>query len=244
RRGHPVRMASPSDRRGAARASPGAGCGLAGSDPATTSSRNRCASGNAFAPRTTCRAVAAFLLRRVKPTRGWRRVSNVSLGREPVAAGATAGQDTNAPMLAIPEGWMIDDLARERLGRQLARAPDRICGVVAETGALPSGASYRVHAERLCLRSLSAATDTSRRVVQGAVLVRPGVAFEARDSVVEVEQGPLLVDPGAHVHDPWRPVGPIEPASTLGRPPFPLRPVVVFLACDPDVEALDWARAL
>jgi hypothetical protein len=171
-------------------------------------------------------------------------VSDVALGRETVAAEAPAAPDADAPVLAIPEGWVIDELARERLARHLTHAPAHIRGVVAETGALPSGASYRVHAERLCLRPFSAATDTSGRAVQGAVLLRPGVGFETRGSVVEVAQGPLLVDSGAHVHDPWRAIDPIKPASTLGRPPFPRRPVVVFLACEPDVEALDWARAL
>jgi hypothetical protein len=171
-------------------------------------------------------------------------VSNVSLTREAAPAEAPPAPGTDAPALAIPEGWVIDDLTRERLARQLAHAPDHIRGVVAQTSALPSGTSYRVHAERLCLQPFSVATETSRRAWQGAVLVRPGVAFEARDGVVEVEGGPLFVDPGAHVHDPWRQLAPLEVASALGRPPFPRRPVVIFLACERDVEALDWARSL
>ena len=76
------------------------------------------------------------------------------------------------------------------------------------------------------------------------MLLRPGVSFEVGDDVVEVDGGHLLVDPGAHVHDPWRRVAPIQDASPLGRSPFPRRPVVVLLACEPDVEPLDWARSL
>jgi hypothetical protein len=171
-------------------------------------------------------------------------VSNVTLDPESVVAEIPPASDPNAPVLAIPKGWVVDDLAQARLARQLTHAPSRIQGVAAETGALPPGTSFRVHAERLCLRPLSVADETSSRVVQGAALLRPGVAFEARDGGVEIEPGPLLVDPGAHVHDPWRRVAPIEHASALGRPPFPRRPVVVFLACEPDVEVTDWARSL
>jgi hypothetical protein len=171
-------------------------------------------------------------------------VSNTSAGDETVASESPVTPGDDEPLLAMPEGWVIDDLARQRMTRQLVGAPDHIRGVAAETGALPPGASYRVHAERRCLRPFSDAWETSDCVVQGAALLRPGVAFEARDSLVEVEQGSLLVDPGAHVHDPWREVPPLQPASPLGRPPFPRRPLVVFLACEPDVEALDWARSL
>jgi len=171
-------------------------------------------------------------------------VSNVALGPESVSADVPVPLEPDAPVLAMPDGWVIDDLARERLARQLTRAPRHFEGVVAESGPLPCGASYRVHAERLCLRPLSDAAETSRDELEGAVLLRPGVAFETRDGGVQVQPGTLLVDPGAHVHDPWRPPGPIEAASRLGRLPFPRRPVVVFLACEPDVEVLDWARSL
>jgi hypothetical protein len=170
-------------------------------------------------------------------------VTNASLDQI-VGPETQSERETNGPVLAIPEGWVIDDLARERLTRQLASAPDHISGVVAETSVLPSGSGYRVHAERLCLQPRSVASETSRNTWHGAVLVRPGVSFETGDGVVEVESGPLLLDPGAHVHDPWRPISRLEDASALGRPPFPRRPVVVFLACETDVEALDWARSL
>jgi hypothetical protein len=171
-------------------------------------------------------------------------MSNTSLDPEKVALEAPAAPDADEPVLAMPEGWMIDDLARERLARQLAHAPSRVCGVVAETSALPPGSSYRVHAERLCLRPFSAVSETSHDTLTGAVLLRPGIAFATRDGVVETERGPFLVDSGAHVHDPWRAIAPPQPASELGRPPFPRRPIVVFLACEPDVEVLDWARSI
>jgi hypothetical protein len=171
-------------------------------------------------------------------------VSSTSLARETDSRETASTSENDAPVLAIPEGWVVDDLSRERLARQLARAPEHISGVVAETSALPSGTSYRVHAERLGLQPRSVAIETSGRAWQGAVLVRPGVTFEVQDGIVEVDARRLLVDPGAHVHDPWRAVAPLEDASAVGRPPFPRRPVVVFLACEPEVEALDWARSL
>jgi len=171
-------------------------------------------------------------------------MSNVAVGREPVPAEGSAPPGAYEPVLAIPEGWVIDELARDRMARQLARAPAHIGGVVAETDPLPPGASYRVHAERLCVRPLSAATETTRCSSSGAVLVRPGIPFEVGQSRVELDGVGLLVDPGAHVHDPWRDVAPLEVASPLGRPPFPRRPVVVFSACEPEVEALDWARSM
>jgi hypothetical protein len=171
-------------------------------------------------------------------------VSDVAVGPETATELTLEALDTDAPVLAIPDGWVIDQLAHERLARQLTHAPDHISGVVAATSELPSGASYRVHAERLALQPLSEAAETTRVSVEGAVLLRPGVPFETRDGGVEVEAGALLVDPGAHVHDPWRPIGPLGHASESGRPPFPRRPVVVLLACEPDVEALDWARSL
>jgi hypothetical protein len=171
-------------------------------------------------------------------------VSDVALSPESSSAALEATHEAESAVLAIPDGWVIDELTQNRMARQLARAPGRILGVVAETGPLPPGASYRVHAERLCMRPLSDAVEANRRTVRGAALLRPDVAFEVRDDVVEVDGANLLVDPGAHVHDPWRPVAPLEDASPSGRPPFPRRPVVVFLACEPEVEALDWARSL
>jgi hypothetical protein len=171
-------------------------------------------------------------------------VSDVSLTSDSAATVFSVPRETQSAVLAVPDGWVIDELTQERMARQLARAPGRVLGVVAETGALPHGASYRVHSERLCMRPLSDAVEASRRTVHGAVLLRPDVAFEVRDDAIDVEGESLLVDPGAHVHDPWRPVAPLEHAFSSGRPPFPRRPVVVFLACQAEVEALDWARSL
>jgi hypothetical protein len=171
-------------------------------------------------------------------------VSSTSFAGETTRSEIHSTTESSEFVLALPDGWVIDELARERLAHQLARSPEHISGVVAETRELPSGTSYRVHAERLCLQPFSVAIETSRRTWHGAVLVRPGVSFETGDGFVEVSGERVLLDPGAHVHDPWRPIAPLEDASALGRPPFPRRPVVVFLACEPDVEALDWARSL
>ena len=65
-----------------------------------------------------------------------------------------------------------------------------------------------------------------------------------RDGRVEVAGGTLLVDPGAHVHDPFRPDRHARRGvSEQGRPPFPRRAVVVFLGCEPPADA-EWVRRL
>ena len=145
--------------------------------------------------------------------------------------------------LVVPEGLIIDEVARERLVRQLARASAGVVGVGAEVGELPPGASYRVHAEWRSLEPLSALVDAPNGNVRGAVLLRPDAPFEVRGDSVAVD-GPVLLDRGAHVHDPWAEIGLVRPASELGRPPFPRRPVVVFAATEADAALSDWARRL
>jgi hypothetical protein len=149
----------------------------------------------------------------------------------------------DASRLVVPEGWVIDEVARERLRRSLDRAPSHIAGVAAGTGELPSGASYRVRAEWAELDSPPPA-ESMAPSARGAVLVRPGSEFAVRDDVVYVAGGSLLLDPGAHVHDPWRSIGPLEVASERGRPPFPRRPVVALVAGERDGDLADWARRL
>ena len=124
------------------------------------------------------------------------------------------------------------------LGR---RNISRAC--VADTGPLPAGSSYRVHVEWRSLEFPSIADDTNAIRVRSAVLIRPGVAFEWRGDTLEVD-GPLLVDRAAHADDAQRGPGPLDVASELGRPPFPRRPIAVFVACRPDPELGDWARRL
>jgi hypothetical protein len=135
------------------------------------------------------------------------------------------------PRLVVPEGLVIDESARSRLERQLAHAPADVAAIGALAAPLAPGASYRVHAEWMALDTPDALAPASGPV-RGAVLVRPGVAFSVRDGRVEVAGGSLVVDPGAHTHDPHDPIGALEVASEQGRPPFPRRPVVVFLAVD------------
>jgi hypothetical protein len=144
--------------------------------------------------------------------------------------------------LVVPEGLVIDEVARERLIRQLERQPAEVKGVAAEVGALPPGSSYRVHAEWRSLEPLSAYVASSA-AVRGAVLLRPNVRFEVSDGLVGVD-GSFVIDGGAHVHDPWAPVGPLLDASESGRPPFPRRPVVVFAATEIDPGVADWARRM
>jgi hypothetical protein len=154
------------------------------------------------------------------------------------------GDEDGAAVLVMSDEWVLDELARDRMGRQLARAPEDTAGIVAVTGELPAGSSYRVHAERSTLLPSTALSVTGTRCAQGAVLLRPGLAFESNGDLVEVERGALWVDPGVHAHDPWRPLAPLEAASRLGRPPFPRRPVVVLLGCGDDLDLADSARTL
>lgn len=162
----------------------------------------------------------------------------------PVARGSgPAGEVAGEPRLVVPEGLLIDDIVRERLERQLLGLSPEVDGVVAELDELPPGASCRVHAEWRSLEPASALTPTTTSV-RGVALLRPGVPFEVVGETVEARDAALLVDPGAVVHDPHRPPGPLRVASELGRPPFPRRPVVVFLALEPDARLAEWARKL
>jgi hypothetical protein len=135
------------------------------------------------------------------------------------------------PRLVVPEGLVIDESARERLERQLASASASVAGIAGESTELAPGASYRVHAEWTALQTPRSSLAPASGPIRGAVLIRPHVEFEVTDGRVEVAGDSLLVDPGAHVHDPFRPVGVHLPASELCRPPFPRRAVVVFLGC-------------
>ncbi|HEY5171778.1 MAG TPA: hypothetical protein VIK54_08645, partial [Acidimicrobiia bacterium] len=144
--------------------------------------------------------------------------------------------------LVVPERLVIDEVARERLTRQLDRQPAEVKGVAAEVGELPPGASYRVEAEWRSLEPPSACV-ASTAAVRGAVLLRPNVRFEVSDGLVGVD-GAFVIDRGAHVHDPWTSLGPLLPASERGRPPFPRRPVVVFAATEVDAAVADWARRM
>jgi hypothetical protein len=154
------------------------------------------------------------------------------------------GTSLKEARLVVPEGWLIDDASRDRVERQLERAPASIVGVAAEAGELESGASYRVHAEWRSLEPLSAVVESGSTSVQGAVLLRPGVEFNVNGGLVEVADGTLLVDLGAHVHDPWRPIETLDAAVAQGRPPFPRRPVIVFLGSARNRDLADWARRL
>ncbi|MGH8979246.1 MAG: hypothetical protein ACRDV7_14295 [Acidimicrobiia bacterium] len=151
--------------------------------------------------------------------------------------------DNQEPRLILPEGLVIAELVQDRMARQLERAPSDVAGIVAETGELPPGSSYRVEAEWRALDFPSDAYEPSANRVHGAVLVRSGVGADVRGDVVEVE-GELLVDRGAHVHDTRRVTGALDVASERGRSPFPQRPLVVFVAGERDENLADWAREL
>ena len=150
------------------------------------------------------------------------------------------------PRLAVPEGLVIDENVRERMVRGLSLAPADVAGIGAEIADLVPGASYRVHAEWIALRrglaaELSGAEVATRSSVRGAALVRPGIELAIRNGAVELANDTVVIDPGAHVHDPHRSIGPLQPASERGRPPFPRRPVVVFLAVNAPATAIGCA---
>ena len=147
-------------------------------------------------------------------------------------------------VLAIPDGWVIDDTVVGRLRRQLARVDGAVTAVVAPVVPLPPGSSYQVCAERALLTPEACLDPAPDDAPRGAALVRRGVPFEVRADAVAVPHGGLVVDQGAVVHDPWAPVGPLEPASPTGRPPFPWRPVTLFLGLTPDPLVTDWVRQM
>jgi hypothetical protein len=128
----------------------------------------------------------------------------------------------------MPSGWVVDWITRYRLSRLLRGASSDVVGVAAPSGALTPGSSFRTHAERRALLPLrSVELDRGGRV-DGAVLLRPGSAHRLGEASVEVD-GTLLVDHGAHVHDPSIPEAETTPATPDGRSPFPVRPVVLFV---------------
>jgi hypothetical protein len=147
--------------------------------------------------------------------------------------------------LVVPAGLLLDETSRERLEEQLRRAPADVVGVVAPVVALTPGASYRVQAEWAAFtpRSVAHQDRDGATAVRGSVLLRPGVEFSVADGAVDV-QAALLIDPGAVTHDPAAPIGPLSTASEQGRPPFPRRPVVAFLACEPGSATAQWAQRM
>jgi hypothetical protein len=139
---------------------------------------------------------------------------------------------------------VIDELVVMHLERRLADAPRHIEGVVAPRVELPSGSSFRVVAERALLAPPAPPFEETERSMDGAVLPRPSIVVEAEPHGVRVNGGPLLVEPAATCHDPARPTGELVQASPLGQPPFPWRPLALFLQVTPDLEAARWMRDL
>src|SRR5205085_11155061 len=104
--------------------------------------------------------------------------------RTVAAAQASPGHD-GSPVtgadhvgLVAPPGWRVTELSDLRLRDQLDRAPAGVVGVVALGGALPMGATYRTHAEHLALTPAGELSELARRIVAGAIVVRPGVDVE------------------------------------------------------------------
>jgi hypothetical protein len=157
--------------------------------------------------------------------------------------GRSVSHVADASVLAMPEGWLFDQLGRDRLRRQLIAAESAVTAVVAERDELPPGSSHRVASERRALGPGSTLRLGRDLTVDGAAMVRAGVGFDVGDSFVEVDQGPVLIDQGAVVHNPWQPIGPPRDASPLGRPPDD-RPVCVFLGLEPDPHLADWVRVV
>ena len=155
---------------------------------------------------------------------------------------------SEAPRLVVPGDLHVEPVAVARLHRALRRAPAGVAGVVALVDAPPAGSSATVHAERCAARHSDGEGDGADRIapgaqVRGVALVRTEAAVAAVGPDHLTAGAPLTVDRGAVAHDPWH-LPPREVASPLARPAYPRRPVVLFLACEPDVAAADTARAL
>lgn len=155
--------------------------------------------------------------------------------------------------LFVPKRLVLADPARERLEEAAAGAADDVVAVGAPVERPGPGVSGRVHAERRSLEAGSPAlarAGAADRLVPGeagfvgAVMVRD-TEVEARPDVVALGDGVAVcpVD-GAVAHDPWAPTGPLVDAVAAGRPPFPCRPVVVFLGLEDDPDHSDAARGL
>lgn len=150
----------------------------------------------------------------------------------------------HAPFLALPDGWLVADLTRERLARILsAQGPD-VVGVAAPGDRPPPGASYRSHAERLATRPLDDVIATADRQVTGAVMLRSGTDHHVGEGSVTVDAGRLVIDRGAVAFDPWAEPGAVGDASPDGRSPFPYRPLVLILGFDHDAILADWGRSI
>jgi hypothetical protein len=146
------------------------------------------------------------------------------------------------PVLAAAEGWCVDPISRSRLEATLASSGNDVSGVVASRVAPVPGSSFRVTAERAAIHTMSDPVALDATEAEGAVLLRPGVFHEIDRQSVRVPHGRLVVDPSATSHDPWNPIGSLDDASPLGRPPFPWRPVVVLVGSEDDPDLADWAR--
>jgi hypothetical protein len=110
--------------------------------------------------------------------------------------------------------------------------------------ALPPGSSFRTHSEQLALAERVAVTERPAGPFDGVALVRDGVDARAESTGIVVDGGWITVDLGAMVHDPSRVDPTPGPASPLGRPPFPWRPVAVLVLTEADDAAAAWARTM
>jgi hypothetical protein len=155
----------------------------------------------------------------------------------------TTADLSEAPTLLLPPGWAIDPLVVDRLTARLADCETDTVAAVAPLSTTPSGASYRTHAERLCLQPGDAAFLTDAPV-QGAALVRLPDRCAFADGIVRATSGRLLVDPGATVHDAMGTTAIVASATAEGRSPFPRRPLVLFIGIDHDLGVGVWARNL
>lgn len=145
--------------------------------------------------------------------------------------------------LVVPERFVLDEIARHRLVTTLLDAPPEVHAVGAELAALEAGAGFRVDAEWRDLER-SDPTPAASGSVRGAVAVRPGTSFRVEGDLVTIEDGGVLIDSGAAVHDPRTPFGAPTVASPRSRSPFPRRPIVGFLGLEPDEDREDWARRM
>ena len=145
--------------------------------------------------------------------------------------------------LVVPRGFVIDEIAIDRLHAQLTRQPPEVTAVVAPIGDAPPGSSFRTVAQRAALQPPSRAFVTDEPH-DGVALVRAGVEFELVGPRVRVAQGQILLDPGAASYDAEAPIGAFERAAAEGRSPFPRAPLVLFVGLEPESGRAIWARDL
>lgn len=145
-------------------------------------------------------------------------------------------------VLVVPDDLVVDESVVARLERRLLTASPDVHAIVAPIGSPPPGSSFRTHAQRLGGAAFDGMQANDQNTpIAGAALVRQGTAFSVDGRCVRVD-GLSWTDTGTVTHDPNVAPHTLAPAQPVGTPVFPRSPLVVFLACEPDLGRATWAR--